>query len=66
VFCFESAYNVTHGQRSANPEAIEGAENMDFLPVNPHEYQQLIFLAQVFGVIAVAGIIGAIICPEEW
>jgi hypothetical protein len=36
------------------------------LPVSHHEYQQLIFLAQVFGVIALTGIIGAIIRPEEW
>lgn len=36
------------------------------LPTSHHEYQQLIFLAQVFGVIAVAGIIGAILRPEEW
>lgn len=35
-------------------------------PVNHHEYQQMIFLAQIFGVIALAGIIGAIIRPEEW
>lgn len=35
-------------------------------PVSHHEYQQLIFLAQVFGVIALAGIIGAILRPEEW
>jgi hypothetical protein len=36
------------------------------LPVSHHEYHQLIFLAQVFGVIALAGIIGAILRPEEW
>ena len=36
------------------------------LPASHHEYQQMIFLAQVFGVIALAGIIGAIIRPEEW
>ncbi len=36
------------------------------LPVSYHEYQQMIFLAQVFGVIAIAAIIGAILRPEEW
>lgn len=36
------------------------------LPVSHHEYQQMIFLAQVFGVIALAGIIGAILRPDEW
>lgn len=39
---------------------------MDFLPVNQSEYEAVIFLAQVFGVIALAGIIGAILRPEEW
>ena len=39
---------------------------MDFLPVNQSEYEAVIFLAQVFGVIAIAGIIGAVLRPEEW
>lgn len=36
------------------------------LPVSQHEYQQVIFLGQVFAVIGVLGIIGAILRPEEW
>lgn len=38
----------------------------DFLPITQHEYESLIFLAQIFGVIALAGIIGAVLRPEEW
>lgn len=35
-------------------------------PVNHYEYQQMIFLAKVFGAIAVSVLAYAIANPEEW
>lgn len=38
----------------------------DFFMLTPTEVAEVWFGAQVCGVIAVAGIIGAILRPEEW